>query len=277
MKGWVYVISNRAMPDLIKVGFTLKDPALRAAELNHTGSPHPYTVDYEVLVNEPRNVEQTVHSHMKNYREGKEWFRCTVEDAVLVIQGVVGGGAHIENFISLDRRAILAENQRRNEAQRVVAYNAKIEAEKQQISDLDRKRKVSFLLEKQLKIKEKYELDYQNELTKTGVFLHHKNKIYSSIDGLLDIVFLLSFMFLVPLFFARLLNLITIYFFNKETMLGTMFIYVWIPCNIYLYFYIGKHREKREKKSLYLNKISNQKSKEIQLIDNEIYALNHNK
>ena len=42
MKGWVYVISNQAMPDLVKVGFSTKDPTLRASELNHTGSPHPY-------------------------------------------------------------------------------------------------------------------------------------------------------------------------------------------------------------------------------------------
>ncbi|KFC76184.1 GIY-YIG nuclease family protein [Massilia sp. LC238] len=45
MKGWVYVITNKAIPDLVKVGYSRKDPELRAAELNNTGAPHPYMVE----------------------------------------------------------------------------------------------------------------------------------------------------------------------------------------------------------------------------------------
>lgn len=71
MKGWVYVITNKAMPGLIKVGFSMKDPELRAAELNNTGSPHPYVVDYEVLVDEPHDVEQTVHGCLKKLQRGE--------------------------------------------------------------------------------------------------------------------------------------------------------------------------------------------------------------
>jgi hypothetical protein len=47
MKGWVYVITNLAMPGLVKVGYSRKDPELRAAELNSTGTPHPFVVEYE--------------------------------------------------------------------------------------------------------------------------------------------------------------------------------------------------------------------------------------
>jgi len=38
MKGWVYVITNKAMPSLVKVGFLTKDPGLRAKELGNTGT-----------------------------------------------------------------------------------------------------------------------------------------------------------------------------------------------------------------------------------------------
>lgn len=103
MKGWVYVISNKAMPELIKVGFSMKDPELRAAELNHTGSPHPYVVDYEVLVNEPRNVEQAVHGHLRNHREGKEWFRCSAEEAIAGIKYIAGNDVQVENYKGADR------------------------------------------------------------------------------------------------------------------------------------------------------------------------------
>jgi hypothetical protein len=44
MKGYVYVISNAAMPNYIKVGFSTKDPASRAQELG-TGSPFSYQVE----------------------------------------------------------------------------------------------------------------------------------------------------------------------------------------------------------------------------------------
>lgn len=53
MKGWVYIITNEAMPNLLKVGFSTKDPELRANELHTTGVPYRYVVEYEALVNEP--------------------------------------------------------------------------------------------------------------------------------------------------------------------------------------------------------------------------------
>lgn len=88
VKGWVYVISNKAMPGLVKVGFSLKDPALRARELANTGSPHPYQVDYEALLANPREVEHRVHRHLSALSEGREWFRCSVEQAVSAIKAV---------------------------------------------------------------------------------------------------------------------------------------------------------------------------------------------
>jgi hypothetical protein len=82
MKGWVYIISNQAMPGLVKVGHTLKDPELRAAELFHTGTPYSYVVEYEVLIEEPSKMERRAHQFLANKREGKEWFRCSAEEAV---------------------------------------------------------------------------------------------------------------------------------------------------------------------------------------------------
>jgi hypothetical protein len=98
IRGWVYVITNEAMPGLVKIGYSTKDPALRAAELSHTGSPHPYSVAYDVLVNEPRTIETIAHAALAEKREGKEWFRCSIEIAVKTIRQVVGEGLLIENI-----------------------------------------------------------------------------------------------------------------------------------------------------------------------------------
>jgi len=103
MKGWIYIISNPAMPGLIKVGHSTKDPELRARELNHTGSPHPYIVEYEMLIEEPFRVEQQVHKALVSVREGKEWFRCLAEEAVAVIQRVTEGKAINETFKRVER------------------------------------------------------------------------------------------------------------------------------------------------------------------------------
>lgn len=126
------------MPGLVKVGYSMKDPALRAEELDHTGSPHPYIVDYEVLVNEPRDIEQKVHSHLKSHKEGKEWFRCSSEEAIATIQTVVGSSAQIENFKRADReRSMAIRKQKEDEAQA-----RKAEKKEQQMSkaEIERQR-----------------------------------------------------------------------------------------------------------------------------------------
>lgn len=90
MSGWVYVITNKAMPGIIKIGFSTRPPERRAAELNHTGTPHPYLVDYEIKVNNPRLVERRAHERLRYRREGKEWFRCSVEEGIAAIKAAAG-------------------------------------------------------------------------------------------------------------------------------------------------------------------------------------------
>lgn len=103
VKGWVYIITNRAMPGLVKVGYSMKDPSLRAAELNHTGNPHPYDVRYECLVKNPRDVEQTTHRRLVSHREGKEWFRCEIPAAIHQIRNAAGDTLILENSFSGER------------------------------------------------------------------------------------------------------------------------------------------------------------------------------
>ncbi|MHB0917918.1 MAG: GIY-YIG nuclease family protein [Thiobacillus sp.] len=99
IRGWVYIISNKAMPGLIKVGYSTKDPQLRASELNHTGSPHPYFVEYDVLVTNPKDMETKTHSALSNKREGKEWFRCSVNEAINTVRLITNGKAITERAL----------------------------------------------------------------------------------------------------------------------------------------------------------------------------------
>lgn len=113
MKGWVYVITNKAMPGLVKVGYSTKDPELRAGELNHTGSPHPYLVEYELLIEEPYQIEQKTHRLLSSKREAKEWFRCSPEEAVVAIKQIAGNGAITETYKRAERAKAEALHQQR--------------------------------------------------------------------------------------------------------------------------------------------------------------------
>lgn len=89
LRGWVYLLSNRAMPGLLKIGFSTKDPALRLDELNGTGLPFPFVVEYDALVVDPREVERDVHLRLKHCHEAKEFFRIELSEAVNALRTVV--------------------------------------------------------------------------------------------------------------------------------------------------------------------------------------------
>lgn len=89
-KGWVYILSNKAMPGLLKIGYSKKDPKIRAYGLYNSGNPHPYIVDYEILIDDPYIIEQKIHRQLSSKREGKEWFRCSIEEAIAAFKTVAG-------------------------------------------------------------------------------------------------------------------------------------------------------------------------------------------
>lgn len=90
MKGWVFVISNTAMPGLLYVGASQQDPDQSAAAMSHPGVPHPYTVDYEALVHDPEQIATETLEHLSVYAEGNAWFRSSHRQVVKGIRSVAG-------------------------------------------------------------------------------------------------------------------------------------------------------------------------------------------
>lgn len=88
VRGWIYILSNRAMPGLIKIDYSLKDPALRAKELQGTGLPHSFVVEYDALVLRPKEIEQAVHKNLAGHHESKEFFRIDIAAAISEIKKV---------------------------------------------------------------------------------------------------------------------------------------------------------------------------------------------
>lgn len=92
MAGWVYILSNPEMPELLKIGFTERDPLSRAKEISQdTGVPSEFIVDYQVYSSRPYELERKVHELLHEYRlnNNREFFRCTHASAIEAIKQAI--------------------------------------------------------------------------------------------------------------------------------------------------------------------------------------------
>ena len=81
-RGWVYAITNPSLDGLVKIGFSMKDPNLRASEgFDPAGLPDNFIVGYMAFAEEPRLVEQLCHKILDDHRYKKEWFRVSLKHA----------------------------------------------------------------------------------------------------------------------------------------------------------------------------------------------------
>lgn len=83
-KGYVYILSNEAMPGLLKIGKTTRDVNGRANELYQTGVPTPFKVEYSVLSPDCDELEIRMHGHLPDKRvsPGREFFNIDCATAV---------------------------------------------------------------------------------------------------------------------------------------------------------------------------------------------------
>ena len=87
--GFIYIMSNPSFTDgKIKIGKSQKDPALRKEELNTTGLPEPFELEYYALVENFDDIEVIVHSRLDTNRPNKnrEFFNCSIPEAISVIR-----------------------------------------------------------------------------------------------------------------------------------------------------------------------------------------------
>jgi hypothetical protein len=106
MSGWIYVLTNRAFPGLVKIGMTRRTPQERAKELQTTGVPYEYNVAFQIEVGNPSAIEKKVFRKLsdKRERDNREFFKITVVEAKKTIQ------------------MVLQENQAKFSSKRKVAY-----------------------------------------------------------------------------------------------------------------------------------------------------------
>jgi hypothetical protein len=91
IRGFVYILSNEAMPGLLKIGYTTKDVDRRVSELSHaTGIPEPFKIEAYFLTNDPRNHEKLIHDELSNYRHSnKEFFKIDFGQASKCMENII--------------------------------------------------------------------------------------------------------------------------------------------------------------------------------------------
>ncbi len=88
MANIVYVLTNEAMPDLIKIGLTTDTVESRIAQLSaHSGVPFPFECYFAAEVDNCAKLEKTLHQLFAEVRVNprREFFKIDPEKVVLAI------------------------------------------------------------------------------------------------------------------------------------------------------------------------------------------------
>jgi hypothetical protein len=113
----VYVLTNSAMPGLIKIGLTSNDEAnTRIAQLFTTGVPVPFTLEFACKVENAREVEQALHTAFAPHRISpkREFFEIDPEQAIAILRLLHTEDATPDikkQTTSLDKESIAAAEQ----------------------------------------------------------------------------------------------------------------------------------------------------------------------
>lgn len=92
--GFVYVLTNPSLPNLIKIGMTERDPVERAAELSTpTGVPTPFALIFKIHVSDRFEVERRAHLHLATKRRSgnREFFQVPVHEAITLLVEIARG------------------------------------------------------------------------------------------------------------------------------------------------------------------------------------------
>ena len=99
--GYIYILENDSLKDMVKIGSTTRDVETRAKELSSSsGVPTPYKIAYKEYVNESADLEKVLHHIFSEYRVSKnrEFFRIQAKEVISAIQKLKNNKKYIYNF-----------------------------------------------------------------------------------------------------------------------------------------------------------------------------------
>lgn len=107
MGGVVYLLTNEAMPGLVKIGMTeANDPSVRIDKLYQTNVPVPFECVLAMQVDDPRLVEAKLHQAFGPNRVNpkREFFKIDPDQAVAALS--IAGGEDVTPRVNEENNAI---------------------------------------------------------------------------------------------------------------------------------------------------------------------------
>lgn len=90
--GYIYVLENISIENMVKIGKTTRKPEERAKELSSTGVPTPFTVAYSCYVMDCSETERLIHKYLESKGQRvstkREFFNISTAQAISAIQSV---------------------------------------------------------------------------------------------------------------------------------------------------------------------------------------------
>jgi len=88
MTGLIYILTNPAIPDLVKIGRTQNLEERVRSLSSHSGVPIPFEVYYSCEVSDPDKVEKHLHDGFGDHRVNpkREFFRINPERVVSILK-----------------------------------------------------------------------------------------------------------------------------------------------------------------------------------------------
>ncbi|RBP52988.1 GIY-YIG nuclease family protein [Arenicella xantha] len=105
--GYIYIMSNPDIPNLVKIGYTTRVAHQRTDENSSwAGVPSQYKVDHAFKSDNPRQDKKKAHRALNSVHHDKEFFKCSVKHAFEVLDRELGAAAKaIEDKEKFTRRA----------------------------------------------------------------------------------------------------------------------------------------------------------------------------
>lgn len=110
-KGIIYIFTNDAMPNFIKIGITT-DLERRLRELDTTGIPLPFRCHYAIEIEDYDKKERFIHDAFADHRirQNREFFTLAPERAVSMLKAIGGKEVQFGNNEMIDEEGNVVDD-----------------------------------------------------------------------------------------------------------------------------------------------------------------------